>query len=181
MASAQIKQNRERDTLWADFKLFLLYFLMSHVVWLSQSIKIVLLSVLSPRNISCKCSPWTQADKKWRHLRSGPLGHGFVIWTTWIKGSSLLKGGKLFFFFLPLLAFCFVPSPSPLPPLLSGAALLPALLQLWGSSQCQVLVACFHVYKLGDKLLSREWFYSALDNTVSLTLSVTPCSVLHVR
>lgn len=113
MASAQIKQNRERDTLWADFKLFLLYFLMSHVVWLSQSIKIVLLSVLSPRNISCKCSPWTQADKKWRHLRSGPLGHGFVIWTTWIKGSSLLKGGKLFFFF-----FLCLPSALFLPPLL---------------------------------------------------------------
>lgn len=180
MVSAQIKQNREQDTLWADFKLFLLYFLMSHVVWLSRSIKIVLLSVLFLQEIS-----HVSVHRELKQTKSEDIS-GQVLWGTvlWYeqresKAHHCWRVESFFFFFLCLPSALFLPFP--LPPLLNGAALLPALLQLWGSSQCQVLVACFHVYKLGDKLLSREWFYSELDNTVSLTLSVTPYSVLHVR
>lgn len=73
--SGQIKQNGEWGALRRDFKLLLLHFFMSCVVWLSGSIKIILLSIL----FLWKNILWVfTMSSKWQKVKTSQLGPFWV-------------------------------------------------------------------------------------------------------
>lgn len=154
---------------------------MSCVVWLSGSIKIILLSFCSfEKNIL-----WVfTTSSKWQKVKTSQLGS---FWVQFCDMNNLnqrlitVERWKAFFSLLlaTLLLFCIVPSLSAF----FSSALQPCSIPHYASEVHQgarfpqlVSVA---LYKLEDKLIPWEWFYSTLSNTISPTLSVTQGSVLH--
>lgn len=141
--SGQIKQNGEWGALRRDFKLLLLHFFMSCVVWLSGSIKIILLSIL----FLWKNILWVfTMSSQWQKVKTSQLG---PFWVQFCDMNNLnqrlitVERWKAFFspsayHVVPLL-HCYFPLCLPF---LSIAALLHPSLRLWGSSEYQVFTAC---------------------------------------
>lgn len=179
--SGQIKQNGEWGALRRDFKLLLLHFFMSCVVWLSGSIKIILLSIL----FLWKNILWVfTMSSQWQKVKTSQLGPFWVQFCDMNNlNQRLITVERWKAFFPPLLTtlflFCIVTSLSAF----LSSALQPCSIPHYGSEVHQSTrfsqLVSAALYKLGDKLLPWEWFYSTLGNTISPTLSVTQGSVLH--
>lgn len=111
---------RVRDTLSGDFKLFLLHFLMSSVVWLSGSIKIILLSILFLwGEKKSHVSIYHELKQTKSKDISGRVLVGMVSSYEQLESKAHRCWKVESFFSRPLamfLPFCFVPFPSSLPP-----------------------------------------------------------------